>query len=138
MLKARPADNWNEYIKERNMKGADIMNTIHDLLYYDRWLVLRVNQGGAGFEDKNGRERYVRFAYWSCLGHEYKRADGIADLLAFKGGVLLGVEVKGDGDVVREGQVSFLDAVRDAGGIPILAENGTAVDEWLSDKVMVQ
>jgi hypothetical protein len=116
------------------MKGSDIMNTIHDLLYYDRWLVLRVNQGGLTSEAGN----YVRFAFWSCLGHEYKRADGIADLVAFKGRVLLGIEVKGDGDVIREGQVSFLDAVRDAGGIPILAEEVTAVDEWLSDKVAVQ
>jgi hypothetical protein len=125
------------------MTGAQIQATIHDLLFYDGWIVLRVNQGGSEFKDEStGKKRFVRFGFWSMIGHDYQRSDGISDLMAFKVidrcGVLLAIEVKGRGDTMRAGQVDFLEAAAAAGAIPIVARDATAVDEWISERVMVQ
>lgn len=124
--------------------GSALQSSIEHLLYLDGYLVLRINQGGATFGEDTPNPRYVRFAFWSMLGHEWQRPDGISDLLAIKADTtdgrltVLAIEVKGDGDSIRPGQVDFLAAAGEAGMIPILAESTDDIQPFLSDRVMVQ
>lgn len=121
------------------MKGSELQRTIKELLYYDGWLVLRVNQGAAVYPDETGQKsRYVRFANWSVRGFGFDKDDGISDLLAFKDGVLLAVEIKGDGDSLRPSQIDFLEAAAAAGAVPVIAECVEDVGEWLSDRTVMQ
>lgn len=121
------------------MTGATLQRTIADLLFYDNWLVFRINQGG--LKDENTGQ-YVRFAYWSLLGHAYEREDGISDLLALKtiDGRLtaLAIEVKGKGDRVRPSQVDFLAAVAAVGAVAIVAKGVEDIEAYLSERLEVQ
>lgn len=80
-------------------------------------LAWRVNSGavrGSYTRKSDGvtRERFVRF----------NGAPGISDVIGcMKGGRLIAVEVKRPGKKATEDQASFLDAVRKAGGVAILA-----------------
>ena len=115
------------------MKGSALQSALIEALYYDGYLVIRVNQGGARFEnEKTGKERFVWFGHWSMLGYDWQRRDGVSDLLAFRPGVNLAIEVKGDGDTIREGQNKFLEAAREAGFVPIVAEKLDDIGEYLA------
>ncbi len=98
---------------------SDIQNAIEDALMWSGYLVWRQNQGARQEEG-----RYIPFSYWSLLGFGKHISKGASDLVAFKDGVLLGVECKAPGrkSKVTHAQSQFLAAVEQAGGIPIVAD----------------
>jgi hypothetical protein len=144
-IRAIKADDWGAYIEDRRkaMTGSQLQQSIKELLYYDGWFISRVNQGSAVFDDDSGRKpRRVQFAFWSMLGYGFDETDGISDLQAIKviDGrlVWLAIEVKGKGDTLRPSQEKFLRAAEAAGAVPIEARSVDDIQEWLSEKVVVQ
>ena len=102
--------------QHRAAAESDIQRAIIDALVLDGWLVVRVNSGGATFGDG----RYVRFVRWVALGFEESDA-GVADVLAFKDGKGLLVEVKATGGKVRPSQSRFSSAAEQAGAVYVVA-----------------
>jgi hypothetical protein len=136
-LKAVRVDDWSEHMKKR-ISGSALQTAVEQALYYDNYLVFRINMGAAWFEGKDGKpDRFVRFGWWSLLGHEWQRKNGVSDLLAFRDGLLLGCEIKGDGDRERPGQKAFRAAVEAAGGIGLVVKAVEDLRPYLS-RVEVQ
>jgi hypothetical protein len=117
---------------------ADVQRQIFDALVWDGWLVLRVNSGAMRGsykrkKDEATTERFIRFITWQMLGFT-KASEGVSDLLAFKDGVMLGVECKAPGKKSNTSgaQQEFLEAVRRAGGVPIVADSLADLGPYLS------
>ena len=130
---------------------ADVQRTIIDALLWDGWMFLRINQGGMFIGQR--KERYVKFAWWQHLNID-PQDSGIADVIALKlstkkgnyttGTIpmifrLLAIEVKAPGrkSKVTHAQARFLAAIKDHGGIAIVADCLEDVEPYL-DRVAAQ
>lgn len=120
------------------MTEADVQKSIFDALVWDGWLVLRVNSGAmrSSYKRKKGEattERFIRFITWQMIGYS-RASEGVSDLIAFKDNIMLCVEVKAPGRKANtsEAQQEFLEAVRRAGGVPIVADSLADLGPYLS------
>ncbi len=97
---------------------ASVQTAIIKLLLLDNWLVLRINSGVMEKED-----RRVAFCRWWAPGHDGENA-GVSDVLAFKAGRGLIIEVKAPGKKhkTRASQKRFLAAAADVGATHVVAD----------------
>lgn len=114
--------------KGKTMSEHDLQNAIFDLLVYNGWLVVRINSGAA-VGANNGIKRFIRFVTWQVLGMG-KQSAGVSDLLAFRDGVLLAIEVKRPGKKASDAQREFLQAVRDRDGMTLVADSVESVEPY--------
>jgi len=118
-----------------------VQDAIFDYLLYRGYLVIRINSGAMTKEEDSGAKRFIRFVSWQVLGEE-KRDDGVSDLLALSpDGRLLAVEVKRPGrrdgknkDGASDSQNLFLTAVRERGGVGIVADSLEAVQHAVDNR----
>lgn len=110
---------------------SDIQAAIFEALVYDGWLVMRVNGGVMKMDG-----RHIRFAFWQALGFSETHA-GISDLIAWKGGRTLFVEVKKPGSMTSTAQDTFLYACEQAGCDVVIATGLGDLAPWL-ERVEVQ
>lgn len=106
----------------KSPRESDILSQCRDWLRLTGWLVLRVNSGATVAEHK-GKRRFFRFC----------DTPGVSDLLALKGGVFLGCEIKRPGNKPTAKQLSFLDAVRRHGGMAIVADSVESLARQLGE-----
>lgn len=112
-----------EYLKLTSGKGSkaskgaggvvekDIQDSILEYLAYKRILAWRNNTGAARFPGANGgKDRFIRFS-----------RPGASDIFAIRHGQFIAIEVKKPGGILSDKQREFLDEVKEAGGIAIVA-----------------
>lgn len=106
-------------VRVRPPREADVQRTILDALALMGAVVVRVNSGGL----KDATGRLVRF----------NRTPGCSDILACLRGRFVAVEVKrpGKANAVTPIQQAFLDAVRRAGGVGIVATSAADLESQL-------
>jgi hypothetical protein len=110
-----------------------VQDRIFTYLVSEGALVLRINSGAAIHDGPGEARRFVRFATWQILGRVLALA-GVSDILACYRGRFVAVEVKapGKGGNVSDAQRAFLEAVKRAGGVAIVADDVAAVADCLA------
>jgi hypothetical protein len=110
---------------------SDLQKQIIELLEFQGFLVMRINQG---MDRRGGRP--VFYAYWTTKDHE-TMTEGIADVIAFRApsGRVLALEVKQPGEKARIAQKEFLQRVNLGGGIGRVVDSidsaQSAINEYL-------
>lgn len=117
-LTAVNINDWQAHMETIKASEKDVQQAVIDLLLWSGWGVIRVNCGG--MENSNGQ--YVPFVYWYANGQS--ASDGVSDLLAFKDGRQVFIEIKAPGKPQRANQIKFMTAVM-----------GVGCEYWLIDDV---
>ena len=95
---------------------SEVQDIIFEYLVRNRWLVIRINGG------KRGR---LSFYFWQCLGY-MMRSVGVSDLIGCTDtGRFFAIECKAPGKSadVKPAQAEFLEAVRERGGLAMVADD---------------
>ncbi len=90
----------------------DIQKAIVEYLRLVGAVAIRVNSGAISGEH-NGKKRFVRF----------NSEPGCSDIIACLAGRFVAIEVKRPGKKATDAQTSFLDSVRQAGGVAFVADS---------------
>lgn len=91
---------------------SDVQKQILEYLAWKHIFVWRQNSGATVYEDKNGNQRFVRYA----------SINGISDIMGIlPDGRLLAIEVKRVGKKPSDDQKKFLAAIKKNNGVAILA-----------------
>ncbi len=98
----------------------DIQDEILEYLGWAGILAWRNNTGAAKYEGKE-RTYFVRFS-----------RPGASDIFAIKNGRFIAIEVKKPGGKLSPNQVTFLEEVREAGGLAIVAYSLADVEKLLN------
>lgn len=117
-MRAIKAKDFQEHINALKASEADVQQAVIELLLWNGWGVLRVNCGGR----ENSKGQYVPFVYWYANGQQ--ASDGVSDLIAFKDGRQVFVEIKAPGKAQSKNQIGFMTAVM-----------GVGCEYWLIDDV---
>jgi Holliday junction resolvase len=105
------------------MKEQDLVNAILDFLRVNGAWAIRVNSGGKQVENEKGKRHFIRMA-----------PAGTPDILAcWPGGLLLAVEVKVPGNKPTALQLATLEAIRQAGGLAVVAYSIDNVKEAIEE-----
>lgn len=119
------------------MTENDVRNALKDILLYHGFLVLRVNSGGHHEENETtGKRRFFWSVIWQALGMDAQHA-GVSDLLALDPtGRLWAIEAKKPGKLgeVTRYQVAFLEAVRERGGVGIVADSVDLLEKEIRER----
>jgi hypothetical protein len=118
----------------RDSPEKRIQNRIFTYLVGEGALALRINSGAASHDGPNQQRRFVRFAVWQILGKALASA-GVADILACYRGRFIAIEVKTPErrNYISDAQQAFLEAVRRAGGVAIVATEVEQVRQVVAD-----
>jgi Holliday junction resolvase len=102
----------------------DLVNAIIEYLQYMGAVAIRINSGQIQAYSSEGKARIIRLA-----------PAGTSDILACRGGRFLAIEAKIYPNQPTEKQRAFLDSVRAAGGLAMVAWSIEDVIERLADEV---
>ncbi len=101
---------------------TDLVRAIRDLLTLRCALSIRVNAGVQVIEDENGKRRIFRGA-----------EKGTSDIIACVRGVFIAIEAKMPGNKPTQAQLDFLERVRQAGGVGIVAYDVETVNNLVDE-----
>jgi hypothetical protein len=103
----------------------DLVNAILDYLHLNGAWAERINSGTQVIEAANGKRRVFRGA-----------KKGTADILAcWPGGLFMAVEAKLIGNTTTPDQDLFLETIRDAGGLAIVAYSVDDVEAAIRKRI---
>jgi hypothetical protein len=105
---------------------STVQTQIFDELVKCGWLVIRVN---------GGRRGRIWFYFWQCIGH-ILRSRGVSDLIGCTpDGRFFAIECKAPGkaDDTSQAQEDFLQAVRERGGLALVADDVGIVAEIIEN-----